>query len=97
MKKTIFLGALCLMNVVLFAQGYELRILTFEDKDAKFEPYTLDYVDYGTGKEITTWSDLIDDPQYGGPLTYADFLNAEYHWYDENNTELAHTFPNNYA
>lgn len=97
MKKTIFLGALCLMNVVLFAQGYELRILTFEDKDAKFEPYTLDYVDYGTGKEITTWSDLIDDPQYGGPLTYADFMNAEYHWYDENNTELAHTFPNNYA
>ena len=97
MKKTIFLGALCLMHVVLFAQGYELRILTFEDKDAKFEPYTLDYVDYGTGKEITTWSDLIDDPQYGGPLTYADYMSAEYHWYDEGNTELAHTFPDNYA
>ena len=97
MKKTIFLGALCLMNVVLFAQDYELRILTFEDKDAKFEPYTLDYVDYWMGKEITTWSDLIDDPQYGGPLTYADYMSAEYHWYDENNTELAHTFPDNYA
>ncbi len=52
MKKTIFLGALCLMNVVLFAEDYELRILTFEDEDAKFEPYTLDYVDYWTGKEI---------------------------------------------
>ena len=97
MKKTIFFGALCLMNVGLFAQDYELRILTFEDKDAKFEPYTLDYVDYGTGKKITTWSDLIDDPQYGGPLTYADYMSAEYHWYDENNTELEHTFPDNYA
>ena len=97
MKKTIFLMALCLMNVALFAQGYELRILTFEDKDAKFESYTLDYVNNGTGKDITTWSDLIDTPQYGGPLTYADYMSAEYQWYDENNTELAHTFPNNYA
>ena len=97
MKKTIFLGALCLMNVALVAQDYELRILTFEDEDAKFEPYTLDYVDDWTGKEITTWSDLIDDPQYGGPLTYADYMSAEYHWYDENNTFLAHTFPDNYA
>ena len=72
---------------------YELRVLTFEDEDAKFTPYSLDYA----GVEITTWSDLIDDPQYGGPLTYADYTSAEYHWYDEGNTELTHTFPNNYA
>ena len=71
----------------------KLRVLTFEDKDAKFESYTLDYA----GVDITTWSDLIDDPQYGGPLTYADYMSAEYHWYDEGNTELTHTFPNNYA
>ena len=72
---------------------YELRVLTFEDADAKFESYTLDYA----GVEITTWSELIDDPQYGGPLTYADYMSAEYHWYDEGNTELTHTFPDNYA
>ena len=70
-----------------------LRVLTFEDKDAKFKKYNLDYA----GVDITTWSDLIDDPQYGGPLTYADYMSAEYHWYDEGNTELTHTFPNNYA
>ena len=93
MKKSIFLAALCLMNVVLMAQDYELRVLTFEDEDAQFSEYTLDYA----GATITTWSDLIDDPQYGGPLTYADYMSAEYHWYDEGNTELAHTFPNNYA
>ena len=72
---------------------YELRVLTFEDADAKFESYTLDYA----GVEITTWSELIDDPQYGGPLTYADYQSAEYHWYDKGNTELTHTFPDNYA
>lgn len=72
---------------------YELRVLTFEDEDAKFSPYTLDYAD----REITTWSDLIDNPQYGGPLTYGDYMSAMYTWYDEGNTELTHTFPDNYA
>jgi hypothetical protein len=73
--------------------SYELRVLTFEDEDAKFEPYSLDYA----GVEISTWSDLIDDPQYGGPLTYGDYMSAMYTWWDEGNTELTHTFPNNYA
>lgn len=73
--------------------SYELRVLTFEDSDARFEPYTLDYA----GVDITTWSDLVDDPQYGGPLTYADFMSAMYTWWDEGNTELCHTFPDNYA
>lgn len=68
---------------------YELRVLTFEDADAKFSSYYLDYA----GVDITTWSDLIDDPQYGGPLTYGDFQNTMYYWYDEKNTELTHTFP----
>lgn len=72
---------------------YELRILTFEDQDARFEPYTLDYA----GVEIEKWSDLIDDPQYGGPLTYGDYTNTAYTWWDEGNTELCHTFPYNYA
>ena len=72
---------------------YELRILTFEDEDARFEPYTLDYA----GVDITTWSDLVDDPQYGGPLTYGDYTSAMYTWWDEANTELMHTFPDNYA
>ena len=76
---------------------YELRVLTFEDADAKFEPYYLDYAYDGSGVEITTWSDLVDDPQYGGPLTYADFMSAMYTWWDEGNTELTHTFPDNYA
>ena len=72
---------------------YELRILTFEDEDARFKSYTLDYA----GVDIATWSDLVDDPQYGGPLTYGDFRTAMYTWWDEGNTELMHTFPDNYA
>ena len=67
----------------------KLRVLTFEDADAKFSPYTLDYA----GVDITTWSDLIDDPQYGGPLTYGDYMTTMYSWWDEGNTELTHTFP----
>ena len=72
---------------------YVLKVLTFEDNDARFEPYTLDYA----GVDIETWSDLIDNPQYGGPLTYGDYSTAAYTWWDENNTELCHTFPDNYA
>ena len=73
--------------------SYELRVLTFEDADARFEPYTLDYA----GVEIATWSDLIDNPQYMGPLTYGDCNTAMYTWWDEGNTELMHIFPDNYA
>ena len=77
---------------------YELRVLTFEDADAKFESYYLNYVNNYEGKEIKKWSDLIDSPQYMGPLTYGNNqADAEYSWYDEGNTELAHTFPDNYA
>ena len=75
------------------ALDYELRVLTFEDEDAKFTPYTLDYASV----EINTWSNLIDDPQYGGPLTYGDNMSAMYTWWDEGNTELTHTFPDNYS
>ena len=73
---------------------YELRVLTFEDADAKFTPYTLDYA----GVDITTWSDLIDNPQYMGLFTYGtNQQDAMYTWWDERNTELTHTFPDNYA
>ena len=75
----------------------DIRTLTFEDHDAKFEPYYLDYADDWSGREICTWSDLIDDVQYGGPLTYADYMSAMYTWWDEGNTELYHMFPDNYA
>ena len=75
----------------------DIRTLTFEDQDAKFESYYLDYADNWSGREICTWSDLIDDIQYGGPLTYADHMSAMYTWYDEGNTELCHMFPDNYA
>lgn len=74
-------------------KDYELRVLTFEDADAKFEPYTLDYA----GVDIATWSDLIDDPQYGGPMTYGDYSTAAYNWWDEGNTDLCHIFPDNNA
>lgn len=77
---------------------YELRVLTFEDKDAKFEPYYLDYAYFWSGKEICTWSDLIDDKQYSGPLMSGnDSMDAMYYWYDQGNTELYHMFPDNYA
>ena len=77
---------------------YTLRVLTFEDADAKFEPYMLDYVDMYAGKDIYTWSDLIDSKQYSGPMLYGnDAMDAMYYWWDENNTELYHMFPDNYA
>lgn len=67
---------------------YELRTLTFEDADAKFTAYSLDYA----SKNISKWSDLVDDAQYGGSLTYNNYAEDTYYWYDEGNTELFHSF-----
>lgn len=80
---------------------YKLRVLTFEDEDKKFEPYPLDYADDWSGREITKWSDLIDDPIYSGPLLYGNgyastgMSDAAYYWWDDKNTYLYHMFPNN--
>jgi hypothetical protein len=68
-----------------------IRILTFEDSDAKFSAYEL----YG-GASINKWSDLVDDSQYGGSLTYTDYSSDTYWWYDEGNTELFHSFTTPY-
>ena len=96
MKKIFFFAALCLMNVALIAQeDYELRILTFEDKDAKFDPYTLDYA-YA---DIYTWSELIDEQQMNGMLLYGESqwgMQEPYWWYDQYNTELMHVMPYNF-
>lgn len=73
--------------------GYELRILTFEDSDARFAPYELDYC----GATITTWSDLIAEDQYMSSLIYDMSGSGPYCWRDEGNTELCHTFPYNYG
>ena len=77
----------------------ELRTLTFEDENAKFEPYYLDYAYDWSGKEICTWSDLIDDVQYGGPLAYGNYSSGDamYTWWDEGNTDLCHIFPDNWG
>ena len=78
--------------------SYELRVLTFEDADKKFEPYSFQGGD-GEVYDITTWSDLIPEYQWynGSPLIYYMSEDAAYEWYDENNTELYHVFPYNYG
>ena len=66
-------------------QAYrELRVLTFEDSDAKFPQYTLEYC----SKEIKKWSDLIDPQQNNGDLLYSSSMSDEdkYRWSDDNNT-----------
>ncbi len=71
---------------------FERKVLTFEDADAVFPAYTLDYC----SKEIAKWSDLIDDKQYGGLLLYGESgygMDTPYYWWDQGNTELKHTMP----
>lgn len=83
-------------EVSVAVSTYELRFLTFEDADAKFSPFTLDYCN----KTISKWSDLIDDPQYGGEMLYGDSgygMDEPYQWYDENNTELRHLMAPSYG
>lgn len=83
------------------------RVLTFEDEDAKFKSFEITGFDSNSysyySKEINTWSDLIDTPEYGGPLIYGDMgfngnmTGCDYYWYDENNTFLASELPINYG
>lgn len=74
----------------------QMRYLTFEDADFKATPYTLSYA--GNSKTISKWSDLIDDPQYGGWLLYGDSMSeCGYYWYDQNNTELMAKNPENFG
>ena len=74
---------------------YDLRYLTFEDADAKFEEYELSYC----GATISNWSDLIATPEYMADILYAMFTQSEddrYAWYDEGNTFLASELPYNF-
>lgn len=86
-------SAIVKLNVMAgeWVEATELRVLTFEDKDAQFESYEL----YG-GAAISKWSDLVDDSQYGGSLTYTNYSSDTYWWYDEGNTELFHSFTTPY-
>lgn len=77
----------------------QVAVLTFEDDDAKFPAYTLDYC----GVDVEKWSDIIpaaDQQYYGGStLIYAGGNpdGAPYTWTDAGNTGLTHTFPYNWG
>lgn len=89
-------GRSMIVKISVKAVPYLLRVLTFEDADARFEPYTLDYC----GKTIRTWSDLIAEKQYGDPLLYGTSgygMDEPYWWYDRGNTELMHVMPEMYG
>ncbi len=80
------------MMVRVQVATFERKVLTFEDADAKFTKYTLDYC----SREIAKWSDLIDDKQYGGLMLYGEEgmgMDTPYYWYDQGNTELKHVMP----
>lgn len=70
-------------------EQHELAVLTFEDADAKFEAYTV------AGKQVASWSDLIDANEYGGGLLYGtmdenyNYSGTDYRWCDEGNTLLS--------
>lgn len=68
----------------------ELRVLTFEDEDTKFDPHEIEisYFDWSIYDYVTEtmyiekWSDYIpSDSQYGE-------MHNKYSWYDKGNTEL---------
>lgn len=77
------------------ADLYQLRTLTFEDADAKFAPYTLNYCN----KIINKWSDLIPQDQFSDDLLYSSSQSEGdfYNWVDSDNTLLAHHLPFNYS
>ena len=70
----------------------DIRVLSFEEGTARFTPYTItgynsaadNYYDH----QVSTWNDLIDTPEYGGPLIYGDMgymgqqIGCDYYWYE---------------
>lgn len=71
-----------------------IKTLTFEDSDAKFPAYSLDYCSVNVEK----WSDLIpaaDEQAY--PKSALIYDTNIYNWSDVNNTGLSHTFPYNWG
>lgn len=90
-------SAIVKLNVMagewVIEEDVTLRVLTFEDEDAMFEPYELSYC----GAWIETWSDLIAADQYMDTLIYDMSGMEPYWWFDENNTMLYHEFPLNYG
>lgn len=84
------------MIVSIPVATFERRVLTFEDADAKFPAYTLEYC----SKNIANWSDLIDSKQYGGTMLYGTEgwgMDDPYTWWDKGNTELKHTICSGYG
>lgn len=95
MKKTLLSVLLAGTAIVAAAQtDYELRILTFEDKDDKGG------TNFAGGND---WSSLISDPQYGGPLLYGESgmgvssIEEAYKWNDDGNTYLANVLSEGYG
>lgn len=100
MKKIFTLLAVALFALTAQAQEgytYQVKTLTFEDKD-----YPQNAPNY-LGK--TSWSSLIDTPQYGGELLYGEnhgdtskvASNVNYKWYDKGNTNLYSEIPENWG
>lgn len=95
-------------------KDYVLRTLTFEDNHALFAPYsfTAPASDYMMSQEmetikVKTWSDLIVDQDkqaysasfiYGYSDMFETFVDTNYKWGDEGNTNLVQTeFRSNYG
>lgn len=95
MKRHFALFAALFGIMMLNAEDYDLKTLTFEDSD---------YATNNSG-ETSYWSSLIDDPQYGGILLYGegggDYSSMgsvlDYSWCDSNNTWLQSAFPENFG
>lgn len=102
------MSAITKLNVCAgeWVEEVTLRTLTFESGSEKFTSYKITGYDSSTGSyyehTVGKWTDLIDTPEYSGPLCYGDMgfsgesRGCDYHWYDEGNTYLASEFPENY-
>ncbi|WP_288318637.1 DUF4465 domain-containing protein [Xylanibacter caecicola] len=88
---SVLLGGTLCINA---QENYELRVLTFEDKDYKGE------TNFAGG---TDWSSLISEPQYGGTMLYGESgmgVTSEeeaYKWSDDNNTWLSSILSEGYG
>lgn len=100
MKKVFFYAGLLLASTMLLTSCEDDEEVKDGEEESPFIVLTFEDADYKADANMVgekSWTSLIDNPQYGGPLLYPASAEDIYNWNDANHTFLASEFANTYG